>query len=168
MSLKSAGTTCQSCSISATTEAHRFSICEYIGTTDFSCLLVDIVAPELFACVLDCIPSIYLQRTVVFLRIFSYGLAPNWRRYLFYRIRFEECTMSGLRVFGCQGATYEGSRVTNTSSRSSLRGCENCYRRRLKLQCLSLCISMNSRKITCNSHDFNKDHLRHLVPMPEP
>lgn len=42
---------------------------------------------ELFACILDCVPSINLQQTTIsLLRIFSYGRIPNWRHYLFYHI----------------------------------------------------------------------------------
>ncbi|KAH8978667.1 hypothetical protein EDB92DRAFT_2095699 [Lactarius akahatsu] len=46
--------------------------------------------PELFACILDCVPSIDLQQTTIsLLRILSYGRIPNWRRYLFYHIHLK-------------------------------------------------------------------------------
>jgi hypothetical protein len=46
--------------------------------------------PELFACILDDVPSIYLQRTTIsLLRIFSYDRIPIWRRYLFYHIHLK-------------------------------------------------------------------------------
>ena len=55
--------------------------------------------PELFACILDCVPSIDLQQTTSsLLRIFPYGFIPNWRHYLFYHIHLKSA--NNVRMLG--------------------------------------------------------------------
>ncbi|KAI0003836.1 hypothetical protein BJV74DRAFT_985566 [Russula compacta] len=43
--------------------------------------------PELIACILDFVPSIDLQQTVISLiHVLSYAFVPNWHHYLFYHV----------------------------------------------------------------------------------
>src|SRR6266702_1090811 len=118
--------------------------------------------PELFACILDYIPSIDLQQTTIsLLRIFSYDRIPNWRRYLFYHIHLKSA--DNVRMLGkhLQRTSGDAEFIKKFSLAAWTADADAAIEIVLmipKLDWLSLCIGMS----------FAPDHLRHLFHKPMP
>ena len=116
--------------------------------------------PELFAYILDYVPSIDLQQTTIsLLHIFSYGLIPNWRRYLFNHVHLKSASsILALgkhlqNVSGDAGFIKKFSLATWTVDADAT---VNVVLMIPELEWLSLCIGM----------DFTPEHLRLLFRKP--
>ncbi|KAH9057343.1 hypothetical protein EDB87DRAFT_1632065 [Lactarius vividus] len=118
--------------------------------------------PELFACILDCVPSIDLQQTTIsLLRILSYGRIPNWHRYLFHHIHLK--SSDNVRTLGehLQRTPGDAELIKKFSLATWTADADAAINVVLMipdLEWLSLCIDIN----------FTTDHLRHLFHKPMP
>lgn len=115
--------------------------------------------PELFALILDCIPSIYLQQTTIsLLRIFSYGRIPNWRRYLFYHIHLKWRDKIRMLDGHLQRTPSDADFIKKISLDFGSPDVINVVLMIPKLEWLSLDISS----------DLEPEHLRHFFRKPMP
>ncbi|KAH9051315.1 hypothetical protein EDB83DRAFT_2293892 [Lactarius deliciosus] len=118
--------------------------------------------PELFACILDCVPSIDLQQTTIsLLRILSYGRIPNWRRYLFYHIHLKSSVnvwTLGDHLERTPGDAGFIKKFTLATWIADADAVINVVLMMPELEWLSLCIDIN----------FTPDRLRRLFHKPMP
>lgn len=116
--------------------------------------------PELFACILDCVPSIDLQQTTIsLLRISSHGLIPNWRRYLFYHIHLKSENKVRALSEHLQETPGDADFIKKFSLATwsaDANAAINVILMIPELEWLSLCIGMN----------FAPEHLRRLFHKP--
>ncbi len=118
--------------------------------------------PELFACILDWVPSIDLQQTTSsLLRIFPYGLIPNWRRYLFCHIHLKRAHNVGTLCKHLQRTPGDADFIKKFSLATWTVDADAAINVVLmipKLEWLSLCIGIN----------FEPEQLRYLFHKPMP
>ncbi|KAH9035832.1 hypothetical protein EDB84DRAFT_1577900 [Lactarius hengduanensis] len=118
--------------------------------------------PELFACILDCVPSIDLQQTTIsLLRILSYSRIPNWRRYLFYHIHLKSSDNVWTLDNHLQRTPGDADFIKKFSLATWTVDADAAINVVLMIpeaEWLSLCIDIN----------FTPDHLRRLFHKPMP